>query len=977
MTKYMKQVFIAALLALLFSAGAFAGEKVAIYIFPGGAKEPVLHGAKYLQKVLEERGAEVEITEGTDFLTDEISEADVLIALGISAEPVPKTSRSVPKEPESFAIDVGPLGSEGNAMIAAVGSDAVGAMYAAYELAEQIEIAGPDTPLLEAVKPRTASPLVKIRAVNPFLHVEAFNDPESWYYDEKFWEGYLDALSFSRHNLLDFHAMYGLISTRFPNAYLYLLHDDKNPDVGIPADQAAKNLEMFNKIIAMAKERGINTSLMSYHASWALSGYEKDEPRHPNTDELAEYTAEMVKQLIEKCPDLWMIGFRIGESGRREDFFRISYLEGLARASRPINLFTRSWQASPMLVKEIANANKDGKTYIEIKYNGEQLGLPYFAITSPYGGSASSYSYEDYSNYPRNYEIIWQIRANGTHRLFRWFDPEFAARTMLTVPNFGASGFSMEPMTAYYPMDDFFYRDDFPHDFFTWDHERNWFWYLVWGRAAYDPDTPKEVWLNELRKRYGAATPEVYDAFTTMSKIIPLIYSYRCLGPDHRNMAPEFENGGSIEYFTRNRPLDARVMSAVDEYVRHALFKSPFLDSKMSPFEMADALDKIIEDAEDAVEAASAKIGPDNTDFNCLKMEIKTLQALARYYSLKTRAATHYEFFKKTNHFVEFNTARDLSHQAILAWDELATLGEKQFHPFMDTLRMHTQEFSWREEGEELEVDGELLQEAEFHFLKEAESGRLAVYHKPVFFWHEPGSAVPITATVFGAGADSITLKYRKAGDEEYQTAPFAETVHKHVFASEIPAPGGDARIEYRIVAAAGGETAQYPSLESMKKEEKKKEQDMDDYLDETARKIYSEETRMKKMARRENVPLTVSADTTPPEIQLLDPEALEAGKKLRITAMVKDDGAVEKVVLHYKQLPTFANWKNADMEFVEKGPVGWDKYEAVVPLTPEGKQYYVAAADTAGNSFQYPDFRVEEPYRMVSAWDPDDNPHE
>ena len=37
---------------------------------------------------------------------------------------------------------------------------------------------------------KTGAPSLEIRAVNPFLQVDAFNDPKSWYYDEEYWKTY-------------------------------------------------------------------------------------------------------------------------------------------------------------------------------------------------------------------------------------------------------------------------------------------------------------------------------------------------------------------------------------------------------------------------------------------------------------------------------------------------------------------------------------------------------------------------------------------------------------------------------------------------------------------------------------------------------------------------------------------------------------------------------------------------------------------
>ncbi|MEW5946932.1 MAG: hypothetical protein AB1742_12120 [bacterium] len=960
------------LCALLFSillCAPVSAEQVTLYT-ADDADAPVKHGAAYLARVLVSAGHEV--TAATS--PPPVGGARTVIYVGdatrdaATAALLEDSGAALPDEAESFAV--GTVKKEGATLIAGAGSDAVGAMYAAYEIAERIEM-NPAAPLERAAQTGVFNPFVKIRAVNPFFHTQAFEDAGSWYYDVDFWADYLDLLSRSRYNLLDVHAMYDIVTTRFPNAYLYLLRSGEFPEVGIPSGKADLNLKMFNRIIAMAKERGIRTSLMSYHASWSLTAREEDAPRRPSDEELAAYTREMVRRIIGDCPDLWMIGFRIGESGRSEEFFRRSYIAGIKDAARPVNMFTRTWLAAPDYVREIADAYP-GRTYIEIKYNGEHLGLPYHAITSPYKTSAPSYSYENYTNYPRNYKIVWQIRANGTHRLFRWGDPLFAARTARSLRFGDGHGFTMEPFTSYYPMTNYIFRKDSGLDFFKWDHERNWFWYFVWGRTAYDPETREEVWLLEFGKRFGAAAPNVLSALTAASRIVPLIYSYRCLGLDHRQMAPEYETGGTLDDFTRNLPLDINVMRPIDEYVRHYLFRSPFLNAKMSPYEAADLLDEYANRAAEETAAAERTIrqsGARNPEFESLRAEIETLKHLAAYYSNKTRAAAALAFFRETGDLNDLFLAKELAGTAIGAWELLAEAGDRYFQPLIDTLRMHTTGFTWRTEGEKLAEDMKILAEEEKRFSETAGDG-LRIFHRPVFYWRASGEPVPITATVTGGEPVKASLFYREKGAKDFTEIPLAEAVNPQTYAAQIPPMNRDAALEYYIEAVSGGGKAVFPGGKPYAGTAKPGFE-ISDYADGSAKNIQRELEKMNRVAREKYVRLIVTSDDSPPEIGQLQARVLDGGGKAAITTRVKDDSGVESVVLYYKLIPSQYLWYHTEMKKTDA-----DLYSAEVLLTHEGLLYYVAAADTRGNAAMYPDFRLETPYRALPGWDPAENPH-
>ena len=397
---------------------------------------------------------------------------------------------------------------------------------------------------------------------------------------------------------------------------------------------------------------------------------------------LEEYTREAATSFLKQLPELWVFGFRVGESGQAEEFYKQTYLEALKAIPASLNVYLRTWNADPQKVREIGNSTPH-HLFIEPKYNGEHLGLPYQAVLGERQYVASG-SYEDYTNYPRSYSIIWQIRAEGTHRLFYWGNPEFARRTVESCKFGDGVGFSMEYPHDYYPEADYIHNNpNTDHSFYIWMFQREWFWNLVWGRTAYDPEVSDRVWLTEFETRFGrSAGPRVYNALIESSKIVPFIFAYHNIGLDHIFIAPEFETGdhalgvrgnvrgrwrldpkgGNNFDFLRVGALDRTAMADpvtyVDEYLNN------HTSGKMTPLAAADYLGLAADVSEREIREA-AKLTPDSPkEFECLRMDVEAVASLGRYYQNRILSVTHLEFYRRTTHYPELKAAREYLERA-------------------------------------------------------------------------------------------------------------------------------------------------------------------------------------------------------------------------------------------------------------------------------------------------------------------------
>ncbi|MEP0765139.1 MAG: hypothetical protein HRF45_01165 [Fimbriimonadia bacterium] len=658
-------------LCALSVATSLIAEPIQIMI-PSGC-EPAAFAAGELRDALAERRTEVNVHTWADG-------DKKMIAVVARRYPLPAMAVSE-MNAEDYVFEPYSAG------VVCKGGGEIGLMYALLDLAERVRMKGIAGAFPN--KAETHTPAIEVRAVNPFLSIpradaEGKRDWEHWWFtDEEFWRGYLDLLARARINLLDLHGMYDLQTTRFPNMWPYFVVSKKYPDVGMEPAQAEKNMQMLAKVCTMAKQRGIRVGIMNYTGGWNWPGCRQAPER--SVDDFISYTKEGLKQIIERCPDLAMIGFRIGESGYGEDFYAKSYVAALEEMGRPLPLYTRTWGAKKEKLMELGAMYPD-KFLIEIKYNGEQMGPPWHLAGGRMAGWRD-YSYQDYLFYPRQYKVIWQIRANGTNRVFQWADYEHIRACVKTTNLAGSVGFTVEPFCTYYPMDDFLH----PEPMFRWEYERNPLWYLMWGRLGYDPGTTEDLFRMEAKRQWGGKHGDAaYRLLQSMSRILPTIKTQFSLGPDHRDHAPELEWGGSIRQWARALPFDTYFAMGCAEYAREVTTGN--FTGRRTPVQAAEMLERMAAETEGRQRAIPSGASKSLDD---LKTDARMLVLLARYYATRLRAATEYALAEVTSDRKRVEAARELTAKSKAAWVALAEEGDRHFRPIIDRLRMHTETYQW------------------------------------------------------------------------------------------------------------------------------------------------------------------------------------------------------------------------------------------------------------------------------------------
>jgi hypothetical protein len=555
------------------------------------------------------------------------------------------------------------------------------------------------------------APSIRIRAANLFWTLPDQDQPETawWFLDEQFWRDYLDLLAHARLDLLDIHGMYDLQSTFFPNILPYLARSASFPDVGVPIAERERNLAMFKRVLALAQARGIRVGLMTYTAG--LAGFSAtDLP----ANDLKTYVREAVADLATRAPGLALLGFRTGESGQSAPWYIDTFVAGARQAATGVTIYTRSWVSSkPEILALGAAVGPD--MVLESKFNGEHLGPPYAVAGGPMSGW-SSYSYQSYLTPPYPWQFVFQVRAGGTHRIFRHAS---FVRTQRVVESLRMSpqirGFTLEPPTAYTPQRDF-YHANAEDRFSQWAFPRDDLMYLLWGRLGYDPATPEATFRDIAAREAG--TDSLWPAIQAASDIVPWVKTGHTCGPDARSFEPEMELGGNVEEWTRafdrskglycNNPTPFDAFAVASSAEAAADLVAGAATSRLSPIDVAA---EVLTDVE-RIEVALADVAPDVTGDNSVARDIArecvALADLGRYFAHKLRAATALAVYQRTGVAAWLSAARDETSAASSAWRALAA-DTAYLLPFHERLRLSTlgyDPFHWAAEVPALDADG-------------------------------------------------------------------------------------------------------------------------------------------------------------------------------------------------------------------------------------------------------------------------------
>ena len=472
-----------------------------------------LYAAEYLQKKLTALGYDVAMTANGKKVK---SDTHILLkTIGTGAA-------------EGYTISPDKKG------IVVEGNDATGTIYGCVELAERIKLTGKLN-----VEKISQSPSMVMRGTcigmqkTVYLPGHAVYEypytPENfpWFYDKQQWIEYLDMLVENKYNSLylwNGHPFASLV--KLPD-YPFALEVDE--------ETFKKNEEIFSFLTTEADRRGIWVIQMFYNIILSKPfadhyGLKTQDRHRPITPLISDYTRKSIAAFIEKYPNVGLL-VCLGEAmATIEDdvtWMKETIIPGVLDGLKVQSVATQSQHTDlPPIV--LRSHDTDGPLVLK-----ESLPLyPNIYTMSKYTGESLT-TYEPGGPWGETHQQLAAaapVHIDNVHILanlepWRWSSPAFVEKTVQAMHRVHHSkGIHLYPQASYWDWP--YTADKLPNGERLKQLDRDWMWYKVWGRYAWDDQRGNDqtYWKMQLADYYGIdtiAAGHLLNAYDESGEIAP------------------------------------------------------------------------------------------------------------------------------------------------------------------------------------------------------------------------------------------------------------------------------------------------------------------------------------------------------------------------------------------------------------------------------------------------------------------------
>ena len=742
------------------------------------------------------------------------------------------------------------------------GFDENGLMYALLDIADRISWNQDKKSPLSQLIETTEQPDAKTRAISIYTMNRAYW--ESRFYDEAYWEEYLDMLAKNRFNSL--LVVFGYENGGFlAPCYPYFFDVEGFPDVKmeISSEEQQKNLAALNRLIEMAHEHGIQFSVgiwdHIYRGGVQRGGIPETEEETEklksvlvsgvNEENLIPYTLKALEKFVKMVPDLDGIQFRMhNESGLRRDemdTFWYDVFQKMTEVSPGLEFDLRAKELPESVIQTAIDLNLNFK--ITTKYWMEQAGLPFHPThINRENQMDRRHGYADMLYYPKEYDMFWRLWTGGTMRILLWGDPDYAQRFVESAHLYDSGGFEVnEPLITKMEAQP---HDEAPfellnpkYQYYDYEFERYWYFFKVYGRIGYNPETSPEVFQKEFELKFGEkAAPIVKEALEKASLVLPRIVAsclpYGCF-PTTRGW-PEKQRLGNLPEYAIAEGSDIQQFASFDTEAQ--LLIEGGETAKILPSQNSLWFQQISEEINQLLEKAEIAIGDNsNKEFISTVTDLKILSNLALYHSRRIPAAVSYRIFERTQDAAALDKAIEYEKNATEAWQQIV---EAAGDVYASDLKMGVKEAEymgiahrmtghWKDELFYLQEGLAQLEQERNSFnsqertkaplYKDAElpgnSSLFKVEHTPVTEAIE-GESIKIDVKVTAsAGIKWVRLRYRNVNQTlDYQSLEMMPTEEKNMYSITVLAENFSPRWDFMYfieIMDQDGNGTIYPDL--------------------------------------------------------------------------------------------------------------------------------------------------------------------
>jgi hypothetical protein len=274
----------------------------------------------------------------------------------------------------------------------------------------------------------------------------------------------------------------------------------------------------------------------------------------------------------------------------------------------------------------------------------------------------------------------WLTVRNDDLYYLRWGDPEFVRAYWKQLPQpEKIAGFMLGP------------------DGYTWGRdfvskgaatsprrlviEKQWYWFLLWGRLAYDPSIPDERFQQILQARFPGTQSLVFGGLMATSRIIPLVNRFYW-GYFDFQWYPEgsWSQAGFVSVRDFITPKYPPMREDEDDETPRLMSVKAFVDGepnrgRVTPLEVADRLDSLASTGVGRINGVTSGLDPELDE---TVGDVRAMGELGRYYAAKIRGAVALARYERTKDPAAHALARKHLQASANHWREYAKLWSAQ-----------------------------------------------------------------------------------------------------------------------------------------------------------------------------------------------------------------------------------------------------------------------------------------------------------
>jgi len=614
--------------------------------------------------------------------------------------------------PQSYAIRVRNDG--GGKSIAVRGEDKVGVMYGGLDVAEAIR-----TGTLATIGDADFSPHILQRGIKFNLPLDLRtptysepcdaaqkNMPEMW--EIEFWTTFIDDMARHRYNVLSLWSMHPYPSMvrvpEFPDVALddvwrtlepfddsfgHNGHDYVRPAMLANYEVVKRitideKIAFWRRVMQYAYDRGIEVYLFTWNAFLFGAEGKHGITSQKASDRNIEYFRASVRQTIKTYPLLAGIGITAGEGMKpdemggmdKEEWLWRTYGEGIRDALRntPDRRFRLIHRFHMTGLSRIQDAFSELPCPMDLSFK--------YAV-------AHMYSVPNPSMIKPVLPLLspglrtWLTVRNDDVYSFRWADVDYARAFVKAIPpEDKVAGFYMGP-DGYVWGRDFLTRDPVGDTSET-VMQKQWLSFELWGRLAYSPDLPDDVFARQVEARFtGVDTHRLMSAWADASKTFPYVTRFFWGSIDVRwfpEACREAKGFYTVRHFMEGGSMPgAGVLNIMQWRAGQLGDEAP---DGVTPIEIADMLDGNATRALEALpelRSATPEAPERAREYGATLSDIEAMAHLGRYYAAKTRGACDLALFDATGEDSRQASAVSYLEDALAHWKAYAGAYTRQY----------------------------------------------------------------------------------------------------------------------------------------------------------------------------------------------------------------------------------------------------------------------------------------------------------